>query len=661
MAMENSTLERKQTETEHIYTMQVGLSVLGHLGINLYSNVAAVLTEAVANAWDADATRVDILLNENEIIIKDNGFGMTIDDMNQKYLYVGYSKRNKPELRLTPMGRKPMGRKGIGKLSLFSISNSVEVSSCKDGQLHGLIMQAAEIQKEIDQGGSNYHPTPMSAESLTIDCGTQIVLRELKKKRLSLTANALRKKISRRFSIIGSDTFKVFVDGVEITVKDREDLSNLQFFWDMDSGIDFQSVCPDLKNSTKLPTNLEKAPNPAWVIKGWIGSVKSSGQLKSPEGNLNNVIVLSRGRLFQENILEDINDGGLYTKYLTGQLEADFLDTDEEDDIATSDRQRVVQDDERYQYLLSFLKQTMRKIAGQWSAWREETGVEEATDANPILSNWLDSLTGGSQPHAKKLLARIESLPLEDDAKKRELFKHAIFAFERLRIQEMSAELSDDMVLDASKLLPLLAKQDDLEATLYYEIAKSRVDVIKQFENLVDKNEKEKVLQKYLFTHLWLLDPSWERASGTERMETNVQKEWDKIDGKLTEEQKRGRLDIKYRNAAGVHLIIELKRASVKTSAYELAGQGAKYKHAVEKCARQAEPGKEPHVQVIFVLGEEVNDLDQGQKWVDSMMEGVNGRIVYYETLIDGALKSYGDYLEKQEKIAKIVQLVSQL
>ncbi|MDS7730298.1 hypothetical protein [Klebsiella oxytoca] len=43
------------------------------------------------------------------------------------------------------------------------------------------------------------------------------------------------------------------------------------------------------------------------------------------------------------------------------------------------------------------------------------------------------------------------------------------------------------------------------------------------------------------------------------------------------------------------------------------------------------------------------------------MMEGVNGRIVYYETLIDGALRSYGDYLQKQEKIAQIVKLVSQL
>jgi hypothetical protein len=41
--------------TPPIFVMTVDLNVLEHLGINLYSNIAAVLTEAVANAWDADA------------------------------------------------------------------------------------------------------------------------------------------------------------------------------------------------------------------------------------------------------------------------------------------------------------------------------------------------------------------------------------------------------------------------------------------------------------------------------------------------------------------------------------------------------------------------------------------------------------------------------
>ena len=35
--------------------MSTSLSSLEHLGINLYSNIPAVLSEIVANAWDADA------------------------------------------------------------------------------------------------------------------------------------------------------------------------------------------------------------------------------------------------------------------------------------------------------------------------------------------------------------------------------------------------------------------------------------------------------------------------------------------------------------------------------------------------------------------------------------------------------------------------------
>ena len=69
-----------------IYKMTMDLNVLDHLGINLYSNIAAVLAEAVANAWDADAEIVDIK-------IVDDGIGMSVDDMNGKSLRVGYRRR----------------------------------------------------------------------------------------------------------------------------------------------------------------------------------------------------------------------------------------------------------------------------------------------------------------------------------------------------------------------------------------------------------------------------------------------------------------------------------------------------------------------------------------------------------------------------------------
>ena len=44
--------------------MKINLSALEHLGINLYSTVPAVLSEIVANAGDADATLVDVEIND---------------------------------------------------------------------------------------------------------------------------------------------------------------------------------------------------------------------------------------------------------------------------------------------------------------------------------------------------------------------------------------------------------------------------------------------------------------------------------------------------------------------------------------------------------------------------------------------------------------------
>jgi HSP90 family molecular chaperone len=111
-----------QVTEEHPYYMTISLNVLNHLGIHLYSNIPSVLSEIIANAWDADATEVKIKVAEDKqsIIITDNGVGMTAEDINAKFLHVGYRKRENGEEK-TPSGRKVMGRKGIGKLSMFSI------------------------------------------------------------------------------------------------------------------------------------------------------------------------------------------------------------------------------------------------------------------------------------------------------------------------------------------------------------------------------------------------------------------------------------------------------------------------------------------------------------------------------------------------------------
>ena len=200
------------------YQMSINLNVLNHLGLKLYSNVPAVLSEVVANSWDADASKVDIdiEIKPDKITITDNGHGMTFDEINEKYLTVGYERRKHDAGRTPQYDRPVMGRKGISKLSLFSIADTVEVQTVKGDSKHGFVMSARKITAQIGaQDSSTYHPDPLSDDQITLNKeGTRIVLTGLKK-RSSQTPTALRKRLARRFSIIGTEhNFTVSVNGV---------------------------------------------------------------------------------------------------------------------------------------------------------------------------------------------------------------------------------------------------------------------------------------------------------------------------------------------------------------------------------------------------------------------------------------------------------------
>ena len=103
------------------FTFSLSLSVLNHLGRNLYRSFTTVLGEAISNAWDADANDVWVYIDKekNTFVVKDNGTGMTALDFQDKFLKIGYSKRKDGDIK-SPKGRPYIGRKGIGKLALLS-------------------------------------------------------------------------------------------------------------------------------------------------------------------------------------------------------------------------------------------------------------------------------------------------------------------------------------------------------------------------------------------------------------------------------------------------------------------------------------------------------------------------------------------------------------
>ncbi len=122
------TIEIKKEGTLPI---QVSKEVVGHLSRGLYRNFARAVKEIISNSYDAESTEVRIKLDlENEkIIIRDNGCGMEIQEIETKFLTIGSPK---PLVeKVDKLGRKRVGTFGIGFLSSFPYCKILQILTKK--------------------------------------------------------------------------------------------------------------------------------------------------------------------------------------------------------------------------------------------------------------------------------------------------------------------------------------------------------------------------------------------------------------------------------------------------------------------------------------------------------------------------------------------------
>lgn len=589
----------------------------------------------------------------NRIEIIDNGIGMNEKDINDKFLLVGYKKRD-DGFAETSSGRKVMGRKGIGKLSLFSIANKITIISKKaNEEINAFVMNVDDI-REVAKKEQTYEPTPLSNNELPkqIDhSGTIIILEELKRERIQ--KYNIKINLARRFSIIGSqNNFKVFVDDEEIALEDRNYFKKLDYIWYFGENSEkFVNLCNANIKSKKLNASFGN-----YSIAGWIGNARESGLLQERDNNLNKIAILVRGKLAQEDILSDFRIGGLYTKFLIGEINADFLDTDDDKDIATSNRQRIIEDDSRYVDLKNFLKKQLQIISTQRKDFKEQEGREEALQYEPI-KEWYDSLDKNIQKRADKLFGKINQIS-SDDLDRKTLIKHGVLAFENMKMRHALDSLDKINEDNLEEFLEIFNNYKDIEASAYYDITKGRLNIIESFKNKVGNNQKEKVLQQYIFDNLWLLDPSWERGTENAKMEEVVQL----VAEKDSKESKQGRIDIHYRQTAKKHLIIELKRANVKITTPKIMEQLSKYENAIRKQLRNLNVEHE-EIECIFICGETPNSwIDIATKTKEQKaLKEMNIRVLTYDELIQQSYNAYKEYMNKEQENGRILTILKEI
>jgi hypothetical protein len=369
------------------FQFEISLSVLNHLGRNLYRNFITVIAEAVSNSWDAEAQNVwiDIDKDGNTFSIKDDGLGMTAEDFQEKFLKIGYSKR-KDGRKATNGGRPFIGAKGIGKLALLSCAKRVSIYSKAAGSDYvGGVIDNADLDKAIkrDNTADQYpleQPDFGRIEKLQQEHehGTIIVFDGMKEKLRSSPAH-IRKMLAMSFKFSLHDkAFKIFVDGTEVSEADLADLAGAtEFLWIVNRYTDGYVATLDKLKSPAVPKTTELG------IRGFLATVEKPRHLKiTGTDERATVDLIVNGRIREKNILRHIPTQRIVESYLYGQIHFDIMDREGTDPF-TSSREGVVEDDIQFQALMDYLKRDLLpQIIDEWDGLRLDRNLEGDDENN---------------------------------------------------------------------------------------------------------------------------------------------------------------------------------------------------------------------------------------------------------------------------------------
>lgn len=132
------------------------------VGKDLIRNDNIAIFELVKNSYDAFATKVEIIFEKDKIVIADNGKGMTLDDLNNKWLFLAYSAKKdgtedseeeKQKSYRDNINRHYAGAKGVGRFSCDRLGANLTLTtkSLKDEKTQQLLIDWKEFEKDQKQ------------------------------------------------------------------------------------------------------------------------------------------------------------------------------------------------------------------------------------------------------------------------------------------------------------------------------------------------------------------------------------------------------------------------------------------------------------------------------------------------------------------------------
>ncbi|MCU1439123.1 MAG: hypothetical protein JWP85_120 [Rhodoglobus sp.] len=363
-----------------------------HLGSKMYSHLPNAVAELVANAYDADANKVDVVIGASATIsIADDGHGMSRQDVADKYLHIGRNRRIASSSSLTESGRRSVsGKKGLGKLALFGIGKKIELITTRAGSTTSTVVQLSYDDMMAAEG--QYNPTERSVQSPVGQHGTVVRLTALKRTS-AIDPQALAKSLSRLFNYGGKD-FRVRVlgpDGTAYLVTPEMRLSTVD--------AEFEWAFPESWSAED-----EDEYGREHAISGRIVSAAS------PLGQgLRGITLYVSGRLANEPEYFGSSESSFVYSYLTGYLNVDYLDGLEPDVIAT-DRRAIDWNTDETAALQLQLRKLLLRLGQEWRVKRNAARRKQSEEVlGGDTDEWVASIKAAEQEPVRALVATIES------------------------------------------------------------------------------------------------------------------------------------------------------------------------------------------------------------------------------------------------------------
>jgi len=591
---------------------QVEPRLLDHFGVAMYNTVEKAIAELAANGYDADASKVEVTVDADSISVKDDGRGMTAEEVQADYLRLGRDRRASEDREKTGKRKRPIiGHKGIGKLAGLGVAEKMIVRTARQGEATTLTidrtaldeassLEQFDLQAEVKKAEKGEQGTEVRLEGLLIDVD-------------DVDERALREHLA--LELPTGKNWAIFVNGTEASAEDIP--------------------------GDRYPIDDE--------IEGF-GRVKGFYKVvKRRKGMPAGLAVRIRRRIVQPTTLFGLNQqahGFFVLTRIVGELEPDFIDPLDDDDpdrafdINTS-RTGLNSESPRVEALEEYARGKLKAIADGITKQRAAKRKAAAKERNPGLDARMQRL--GPEVYAKldAMIDKVISQLAKNESNKTidELVDIIVRYYESDALRTLVDSIKGESEEDVTRLAELLtqfgvARINDIAGLIHGQLI-----VIESLRSQVSAGSLEAEIHKVIAANIWLLRENLTYWFDNKAFSTQLA---DKLAEEFKFESAKRPDLVCYDNSkltaggqADKLLVIEFKRPGVSIGTEELA-QVMAYKSIFKASLAKYE---EEDIEVI-VLGDTVDSR------FDRAGLGEGYTVLSYLELLEDAKARYRDFYE---------------